>query len=169
MATATQDLSRRTARRGTPKAGQGTNHESSQPSVSAPMAGRPHRQPAMVFLSGGFIGTLHRMRPAPSVLGREEERDRARERLRSGGGVLLCGPGGIGKSTLMESLAEEAAEAGELVLRTCPNAAEAGLPYLALIDLFGTVLPQVAASLPDHLRTALESALLHAAPPPGTA
>ncbi|MBB5869963.1 DNA-binding NarL/FixJ family response regulator [Allocatelliglobosispora scoriae] len=109
------------------------------------------------------------MRPAPSVLGREEERDRARERLRSGGGVLFCGPGGIGKSTLMESLAAEAAEAGELVLRTCPNAAEAGLPYLALIDLFGAVLPEISAGLPDHLRTALESALLHAAPPPGTA
>ncbi|WP_212831559.1 AAA family ATPase [Catellatospora sp. TT07R-123] len=103
-----------------------------------------------------------------AMLGRSEEQEQCWAQLRTGGSVLLRGPGGIGKSTLLAALAALAAHAGELVLRACPTAAERELPYLALIDLFGAVLPQLSA-LPQHLREALDSALLRAAPPTGRA
>ncbi|RKE23152.1 LuxR family transcriptional regulator [Streptomyces sp. TLI_171] len=91
-----------------------------------------------------------------------------RAALTATGGVLLHGPAGIGKTALLDALGREADAAGESVLRSSPTAAEADLPHLALIDLLGEALPGLAEDLPDHLRQALERALLHRAPAPGT-
>jgi DNA-binding CsgD family transcriptional regulator len=98
-----------------------------------------------------------------SVIGRAELLDTARARLAAGGGVLLHGPAGIGKSTLVDALAAEAS--GALVLRAAAAEAEADLPYLALVDLFGGVLDEHPAALPPHLRVALDGALLRSALP----
>ncbi|MGW4808287.1 ATP-binding protein [Kitasatospora sp. NPDC004272] len=91
-----------------------------------------------------------------------------RAALTATGGVLLHGPAGIGKTALLDALAQETGPAGGTVLRSSPTAAEADLPHLALIDLLGEALPGLAEELPDHLRQALECALLHRAPQPGT-
>ncbi|MFB7946402.1 AAA family ATPase [Kitasatospora phosalacinea] len=90
-----------------------------------------------------------------------------RAALTATGGVLLHGPAGIGKTALLDALAQDAGPAGATVLRSSPTAAEADLPHLALIDLLGEALPGLAEDLPDHLRQALECALLHRAPQPG--
>ncbi|MEW2293808.1 AAA family ATPase [Streptomyces sp. NPDC006743] len=93
------------------------------------------------------------------VIGREEPSAAAREQLGRGGSVLLHGPAGIGKSTVLRALAAEYAPAARTVLRCSATESESHLPFLALADLFGLVLPEVAGELPAAQRTALESAL----------
>ncbi|GAA0631251.1 LuxR family transcriptional regulator [Streptomyces thermocarboxydovorans] len=93
------------------------------------------------------------------VIGREELFSDAREQLARGGSVLLHGPAGIGKSTVLRALAAENAAAPRTVLRCSATESESHLPFLALADLFGLVLDRVAPRLPAAQRTALESAL----------
>lgn len=93
------------------------------------------------------------------VIGREELYAQAREQLARGGSVLLHGPAGIGKSTVLRALAAENAGATGTVLRCSATESESHLPFLALADLFGLVLDKVSARLPAAQRTALESAL----------
>lgn len=93
------------------------------------------------------------------VDGRDTELRTCEEILARGGSVVLRGPAGIGKSTLLAAIADRAAESGDLVLRANPTSAEAGLPHLALVDLFAAVATD---GLPEHLRQALDSALLRA-------
>ncbi|MEZ3179059.1 AAA family ATPase [Streptomyces pimonensis] len=93
------------------------------------------------------------------VIGREELYSEAREQLARGGSVLLHGPTGIGKSTVLRALAAENAGATGTVLRCSATESESHLPFLALADLFGLVLDRVSARLPAAQRTALESAL----------
>ncbi|MGI5438519.1 helix-turn-helix transcriptional regulator [Streptomyces shenzhenensis] len=93
------------------------------------------------------------------VFGRDEPLAAARDHLASGGSVLLHGPAGIGKSTVLRSLAAEYAAAARTVLRCSATESESHLPFLALADLFGLVLDQVSGRLPAAQRTALESAL----------
>ncbi|MBM7775239.1 DNA-binding CsgD family transcriptional regulator [Actinokineospora baliensis] len=100
------------------------------------------------------------MAAIPPVLGRTQVIARCQAALADGGGVLLHGPAGIGKSLLLDTLV--AWSGADLVLRTCPAAADHDLPHVALYDLFAKVLP--AAGLPPHLRAALDTALLRAAP-----
>ncbi|GAA0631017.1 LuxR family transcriptional regulator [Kutzneria viridogrisea] len=99
------------------------------------------------------------MNPHGNVLGRREVLARCRAGLAEGG-VLLHGPAGVGKSTLLDALAAEAAEEGELVLRSTPGATEVMLPHVALIDLFGPHLNEYGQRLSGHLRSALDTALL---------
>ncbi len=99
-----------------------------------------------------------RCRP-DQVIGREELFAAAREQLGRGGSVLLHGPAGIGKSTVLRALAEEYAEGARTVLRCSPTESESHLPFLALADLLGLVLDDVSDRLPAAQRTALESAL----------
>ncbi|MEV4133708.1 AAA family ATPase [Dactylosporangium sp. NPDC049742] len=94
--------------------------------------------------------------------GRADLLAHARERLAGGGGVLLYGPAGIGKSTILDAIA--GAETDALVLRAAAAEAEADLPYLALVDLFDGA-PDAAEHLPPHLRAALDGALLRSALP----
>jgi DNA-binding CsgD family transcriptional regulator/tetratricopeptide (TPR) repeat protein len=93
------------------------------------------------------------------VIGREELFSEAREQLAGGGSVLLHGPAGIGKSTVLRALAAENSGAARTVLRCSATESESHLPFLALADLFGLVLDRVSARLPAAQRTALESAL----------
>jgi DNA-binding CsgD family transcriptional regulator len=90
------------------------------------------------------------------IAGRDEILREATAALATGHSVLLHGPSGIGKSTLMAVLAEQH---GRHVLRAAPAETESGLPYLVLVDLFADLLPRFR-SLPPHLREALEVALL---------
>jgi DNA-binding CsgD family transcriptional regulator/tetratricopeptide (TPR) repeat protein len=101
------------------------------------------------------------------VVGRARLLAEAEEQLRSGGSVLLSGPAGIGKSTVINLLADRATAAGALVLRCCPAVAEAQLPFLALIDLLEPVAERLCPTLPELQRDALESALLRRPAPLG--
>ncbi len=112
-------------------------------------------------------GGASERRADPPVVGRARLLAEAEEQLRSGGSVLLSGPAGIGKSTVVNLLAERAAATGALVLRCCPAQAEAQLPFLALIDLLEPVAERLCPTLPELQRDALESALLRRPAPLG--
>ncbi|MFD1659531.1 ATP-binding protein [Streptomyces caeni] len=99
-------------------------------------------------------------RPRPDVvIGREELIAGARAQLTGGGSVLVHGPAGSGKSTVLRALAAEYGEAVHTVLRCSATESESHLPFLALADLLGLVVDEVAHQLPAPQRTALESAL----------
>ena len=93
------------------------------------------------------------------VIGRAELVTSAREQLARGGSVLLHGPAGIGKSTVLRALATEYGQEARTVLRCSPTESESHLPFLALADLLGLVLDEVSGRLPAAQRTALEAAL----------
>ena len=96
-------------------------------------------------------------------MGRADLLDIARGSLAAGESVLIAGPAGIGKSTVLSALAAE--QNGRRVLRASAAEVESGLPYLTLVDLFGTALAEHGAGLPGHLRAALDAALLRTATP----
>ncbi len=121
-----------------------------RPAEPSPSARRPAR-PA-----------IPRQRNNPPV-GRIEVVRHINDLLAMGGSVLLRGPAGIGKSTVLDSLAFERRDA--LVLRVAAAEVESGLPYLTLVDLFGTVLADHGVVLRGHLRAALDAALLRSAAP----
>ena len=99
-------------------------------------------------------------RPRPDlVIGRDELFAQAREQLSGGGSVLVHGPAGIGKSTILRALAAEYTESARTVLRCSATESESHLPFLALTDLLGLVVDEVSGRLPAPQRTALESAL----------
>jgi DNA-binding CsgD family transcriptional regulator/tetratricopeptide (TPR) repeat protein len=93
------------------------------------------------------------------VIGREEMFSAARDQLAGGGSVLLHGPAGIGKSTVLRALSAEYGDSARTVLRCSATESESHLPFLALADLLGLVLDEVSERLPAAQRTALESAL----------
>ncbi|WP_329139931.1 AAA family ATPase [Streptomyces sp. NBC_01476] len=98
--------------------------------------------------------------------------ERALRHLRERSGLLVYGPAGIGKSTLLGAVATAAADEGGAVLRCRPAPEDAQLPYLGLIDLFARVPDEVIAAVPPGPREALLSALRRpgpAGPPDGLA
>ncbi|WP_432280739.1 AAA family ATPase [Streptomyces luomodiensis] len=97
--------------------------------------------------------------PEP-VVGRGELLARGREQLARGGSLLLPGPAGIGKSTVLRALAAEGADGGRrLVLRCSPTESESQLPFLSLIDLLGPVADEASGALPAAQRAVLDAAL----------
>src|SRR5215469_12116282 len=110
----------------------------------------------------GRLADVGQRRPA-SAIGRDEALAIARGQLADAGSVLLVGPAGIGKSTMLSALAAEFA--GALVLRAAAAEVESGLPYLTLVDLFSAPLTTHGGMLPGHLRAALDAALLRTAAP----
>ena len=74
--------------------------------------------------------------------------------------LSLEGPAGVGKTTLWLSALELARERACRVLATRPAAAEAGLAFAGLGDLFGAVLDDVLDVLPLPQAEALRVALL---------
>jgi hypothetical protein len=117
---------------------------------------------------GGSAGqTRLVVRTAAHPVGRADLIAAARAHLAAGRSVVVQGPAGIGKSTLLDELAtgpERGPERG-VVLRSAAAEAEAELPYLALVDLFDGSPPEAFAALPAHLRAALDGALLRGALP----
>jgi DNA-binding CsgD family transcriptional regulator/tetratricopeptide (TPR) repeat protein len=76
-------------------------------------------------------------------------------RLSTGGGVALHGPGGIGKTALLDVVATAAAVRRELVLQLRPAQTERRLPYAGIADLVGQLPGDAAAPLPPAQRGAL--------------
>ncbi|WKX69945.1 LuxR family transcriptional regulator [Streptomyces sp. XD-27] len=93
------------------------------------------------------------------VVGRAGLLARARGLLARGGGLLLPGPAGIGKSTVLASLAADYAAQGHLLLRCSPTESESQLPFLALIDALGPVVAEVSGDLPAAQHAVLDAAL----------
>ena len=97
-----------------------------------------------------------------AIIGREAELQRLRDVVQRRERPLVAfveGEAGVGKTALLEAVVEEAAEAGSLVLRARPTAAEAGSSYAALDDLLRPAiggLPRLA----EPQRRALAAALL---------
>ncbi|MGH3374654.1 MAG: AAA family ATPase, partial [Actinoallomurus sp.] len=104
-------------------------------------------------------------RSAHALVHRGPLLDSARARLADGGSVLLTGPAGIGKSTLLYALAEECHE--HQVLHCALSETEHHLPFLGLIDLLAETGDDVLQTLPEHQRNSLESALLRRTDPVG--
>ncbi|HEY7076863.1 MAG TPA: AAA family ATPase [Solirubrobacteraceae bacterium] len=98
-----------------------------------------------------------------SIVGRDHELAALRE-LAPGRPVLLTGEPGIGKTTLWEAGVGAARERGRRALVARPTAAEARLPFAALIDLCDGIADAALAPLPAPQRGALEVALLRAEP-----
>ncbi|WP_189705070.1 ATP-binding protein, partial [Streptomyces anandii] len=85
--------------------------------------------------------------------------DRARTALGTGGGLVLTGHPGSGRSTLLASLADRFTAGGHRVLRCRPAPADQQLPYLGLIDLLAEVSDGELDHLPDDERELLRSVL----------
>src|SRR4051794_7179905 len=94
-------------------------------------------------------------------------RDQARDHVRAGGSVLLSGPTGIGKSTVLTALAGEFADAGHRLFRCSPSESEQGLPFLGLIDLLSGVGDEYLDRLPSPERSILKSVLRRSDTPAG--
>ncbi|WP_433473518.1 AAA family ATPase [Spirillospora sp. CA-142024] len=127
---------------------------------------RPARENVGAVLPARFLaaddGRVRRagVRVTP-VPGRESVLGEVRDHLAAGGGgVLLAGPVGIGKSTLLSALAAEHTAAGYRIFACGPAETEHHLPFLGLIDLIAQVVDEVIDRLPGPESHALRSALL---------
>ncbi|MGH2735995.1 MAG: AAA family ATPase, partial [Actinomycetota bacterium] len=81
-------------------------------------------------------------------------------------GVLLAGEAGIGKTSLWLEGIAAAQRRGFRLMRSAPAEPERHLAYSSLSDLLGDIHLSTLADLPAAQRTALEVALLQAAPGP---
>jgi DNA-binding CsgD family transcriptional regulator len=104
-----------------------------------------------------------------SLVGRDEELDQierflARSDAELPAALILEGEAGIGKTTLFRAGVTRARAAGFRVLASSPAAADAGVAFAVLGDLFDGIPDAVLAALPPPQRTALEVALLRRNP-----
>ncbi|MDI6099936.1 AAA family ATPase [Actinoplanes sp. NEAU-A12] len=76
-------------------------------------------------------------------------------RLAAGGGVALSGPPGIGRTALLDTVADQATARGELVLRLRPARGEQVLAYAGVADLLRQVPAQAVAALAPAPRHSL--------------
>ncbi|MEZ0108001.1 DNA-binding CsgD family transcriptional regulator [Catenulispora sp. EB89] len=104
------------------------------------------------------------MKDAPAILGRQQTLEKCMAALAAGGGVLVSGPAGIGKSALLDAIGSACAAAGQLVLRSASAAAESWLPYLGLYDLFSDAVATQPEVVPYHLRPAFDGVLMRSVP-----
>jgi len=111
---------------------------------------------------------------AQRPLGREADLDAidgflsAVEQGSSPAALILVGDAGIGKTILMRTAADRAAERSWQILRAAPAQAEGELAHAALVDLLRDIDPAAVADLPEPQRTALEVARSGAAPAHGS-
>ncbi|MGC5342757.1 AAA family ATPase [Streptomyces sp. DT171] len=106
--------------------------------------------------------------PRRRAVGRDALHGTVRDHLAGGGGVLLTGPPGIGRTTVVSRLTRELGDRGHRILRCSPSPSERDSPFLGLIDLLAAVGDDVLARLGSHERAVLEGALLRSTPPAGT-
>ncbi|MGW0971540.1 ATP-binding protein [Streptomyces sp. NPDC002516] len=101
------------------------------------------------------------------MTGRRELLDTARTELAARPGVLLHGPPGIGKSTLVASLLASSVtrERPATVLSCSPAREDARLPFVGLIDLLARVPDSCLETLAPEPRTALRAALMRGREP----
>jgi DNA-binding CsgD family transcriptional regulator len=104
------------------------------------------------------------VKDAPAILGRQQTLENCMAALAAGGGVLVSGPAGIGKSALLDAIGSACAAAGQLVLRSTSAAAESWLPYLGLYDLFSDAVASRPEVVPYHLRPAFDGVLMRTVP-----
>ncbi|WP_037888458.1 AAA family ATPase, partial [Streptomyces sp. Tu 6176] len=97
-------------------------------------------------------------RRRPPAVARDALCDTVRAQLTDRGGVLLTGPAGIGRTTVVTELVTEASARGHRVLRCSPSPAERHSPYLGLIDLLSPLDDDALGGLATHERTVLEAA-----------
>jgi DNA-binding CsgD family transcriptional regulator/tetratricopeptide (TPR) repeat protein len=102
----------------------------------------------------------------PTILhGRRDEQQAIRDLLDAaaqddtGGGLLLIGDPGIGKTALLDAAAREASEAGMRVLRATGVESEAELPFASLHLLLAPHLDAVRDRLPEHQLAVLDGVL----------
>lgn len=109
---------------------------------------------------------LHSPR-VPSLSGRRALLDTALAELTARPGVLLHGPAGIGRSTLVTALAASLAarDKSSTVLYCSPAQEDARLPFVGLIDLFARVPEHCLETLAPHPRAALRAVLLRGPEP----
>lgn len=100
----------------------------------------------------------------PSTVERAAFRDTVATHLHRGGGVVLIGPSGIGRTTVACQLVADMRARGHRVLRCSPSPAERNSPFLGLIDLLTGVVEDTLAALATHERATLERALLRSTP-----
>jgi DNA-binding CsgD family transcriptional regulator len=96
------------------------------------------------------------------IAGRDSELSAAQSALHDGRSVLLSGQPGIGKSAVLEAIVGRLAKTDSRVLRCSPAQAEAGLPFVTLIDLLSAVPAAGFDSVSPVPRRAVEAALLRA-------
>ena len=104
---------------------------------------------------------------APRVFGREHELAALRAALLMGGGVVVTGAPGAGKSNLLAAFRWEAGERQDTVLAATPTSSEQELPFAGLTALVGRHFDAVASDLPGPQRRALAVALQREEPPEG--
>ena len=109
---------------------------------------------------------LHSPR-VPSLSGRRALLDAALAELTARPGVLLHGPAGIGRSTLLTALAASLAAQDDscTVLHCSPAQEDARLPFVGLIDLFTRVPESCLEALAPRPRAALRAVLLRGPEP----
>ncbi|WP_052721176.1 helix-turn-helix transcriptional regulator [Actinoplanes rectilineatus] len=98
------------------------------------------------------------MSAAPALHGREALLAAIETRLNAGGGVTLHGPPGIGRTALLDAVADTAAARGELVFRLRPARGERAVAYAGAADLVRQAPAGAVAALapaPRHSLAAL--------------
>ncbi|BCY07931.1 LuxR family transcriptional regulator [Actinoplanes sp. L3-i22] len=103
-------------------------------------------------------------RDSPTLHGRASLLAEIDARLTMGGGLSLYGPPGIGKTVLLDAVADQAAARGELILRLRPARGERTLAYAGMADLVRQIPPEAVAALAPAARNAL-AALRQGRPP----
>lgn len=94
---------------------------------------------------------------SPSLVGRKLEVDTLSDLLRTGGPLVVGGPAGIGKSSLLLEAERSARERGMKVLRATGVQSESHLPFSGLHQLLRSILDGVD-QLPDPQRDAFRAA-----------
>ncbi|NUP53715.1 MAG: AAA family ATPase [Catenulispora sp.] len=92
------------------------------------------------------------------MIGRLEEVRRIREYLQGGRSLHIVGEAGVGKTTLLDAVADDVTRAGTRVLRADGVEFEADVTYSGLHQVLTPVLDHAAELLPEH-RRALQIAL----------
>jgi DNA-binding CsgD family transcriptional regulator/tetratricopeptide (TPR) repeat protein/energy-coupling factor transporter ATP-binding protein EcfA2 len=95
-------------------------------------------------------------RGQPHLVGRADVLTAVEAWLDEGGGVVLSGPSGIGKTAILDALAGAAADRGTLVLRVDAAESERWLPFAGLTDLLGQVPAEALDALPGVQHGALD-------------